>query len=242
MASTARSEFGLPSLHQLPALVFDSLVSFNISRLNQYLSSLYGRPHGRLGRLVGHVMAFEHVPVTHWALSLLAPMPEDRVLDVGCGAGRALERLALMAHRGFVAGLDHSEIMVRQSLARNQAYVREGRLDVRLGDVARMPFAEGSFDKVVSIETLYFWPDPRAALAEMYRVLAPRGRVALALEYTKESSRTDSVSRQMESLRFYSGAELRSLLEGAGFTQLRCETEPTRGSGWLYVEGSKPAP
>jgi ubiquinone/menaquinone biosynthesis C-methylase UbiE len=232
----------LPPLHELPTYVVDTLLSWNIPGLTRSLVGLYGRPDGWLGRLIGHVMSFEHGPVTRWTLEQLDIQPEDRVLDVGCGAGKALELLAHQASRGFVVGLDHSETMVFQALTRNRARVLAGQLSVRMGDVGRMPFASASFDKVCAIETLYFWPDPKAAFEEIYRVLVPGGRVAISLEYTRDGSRSADLSDTLESegIRIYSSAEVLQLLEAAGFIGLRREAQPTRSNGWLYVEGRKP--
>jgi ubiquinone/menaquinone biosynthesis C-methylase UbiE len=243
MTPSPMLEVKLPTLHELPTYVFDTLLSWNIPGLTRSLVGLYGRPDGWLGRLIGHVMSFEHGPVTHWTLEQMDIQPRDRVLDVGCGAGKALELLAHLAPRGFVVGLDHSETMVFQALSRNRARVLAGQLSVRMGDVGRMPFADASFDKVCAIETLYFWPEPKAALEEIHRVLVPGGRVALSLEYTRDASRAGDLSDTLESsagVRIYSSAEVLELLEAAGFTALRHEAQPSRSNGWLYVEGRKP--
>ena len=102
----------------------------------------------------------------------------DSLLDVGTGTGRMLELLAPLIRRGV--GLDVSPEML--SIARDRL-VRAGaqQCQVRLGDLYRLPFADGSneqgFDVVLFHQVLHYLDDPQAAIVEAARVLKPRGRV-----------------------------------------------------------------
>ena len=69
--------------------------------------------------------------------------------------------------------------MVRQAAARNAAALRNRRVDLRSGSVERLPFADGTFDKVLAINSMQAWPDARAGLLEIQRVLKNGGHVAL---------------------------------------------------------------
>jgi SAM-dependent methyltransferase len=99
----------------------------------------------------------------------------DRVLDVGCGTG-VLARAALgrVGQEGRVVGLDLNEGML--SVARRT----EPKIAWRLGDAGALPFEDVSFDVVVSQFALMYFPDRVAALREMWRALAPGGRLAIA--------------------------------------------------------------
>ncbi|UCG23679.1 MAG: methyltransferase domain-containing protein [Chloroflexota bacterium] len=100
----------------------------------------------------------------------------DRVLDVGCGTGiLAREAVVRVGSTGSVTGLDLNEGML--------AVARRTRPDVdwRLGDAQELPFDDESFDVVVSQFALMYFPDRVAALKEMKRVLAPEGRLAIAV-------------------------------------------------------------
>ena len=102
--------------------------------------------------------------------------PGDRVLDVGCGTGiLAREAAGCVGPTGRVTGIDVNEAML--------AVARELRpeLEWRPGDAVEIPFPDGAFDVVVSQFALMFVPDRVAALREMWRVLAPRGRLAVAI-------------------------------------------------------------
>lgn len=109
------------------------------------------------------------------ALTALAPARADRVLDVACGPGNFTRAFARAVPEGLVVGLDASRTMLARAAADTRApnvvYVR--------GDAEALPFADGSFDAVCCFAALYLIEHPMDAIAEIARVLAPGGRVAL---------------------------------------------------------------
>jgi SAM-dependent methyltransferase len=99
----------------------------------------------------------------------------DKVLDVGCGTGvLAREALRRVGQEGQVVGLDLNEGMLAVA-ART-----EPDIAWRQGDAASLPFEDASFDVVVSQFALMYFPDRMASLGEMWRALAPGGRLAVA--------------------------------------------------------------
>jgi len=107
------------------------------------------------------------------ALALVDRVGGQRALDVGCGAGQFLVELA---ERGFeVAGVDLAEGMVEAASARLGTLGLES--DVRVANVERLPFDDGSFDIVTALGLIEYLPDPTQALREFERVLAPGGHL-----------------------------------------------------------------
>jgi len=164
--------------------------------LKQRLDALMDRqqrcPTGLAGWVVGARMARQHAPETLWTISLLGIAPADHVLEIGCGAGRAIELIAVRAPEGRVTGLDLSRTMVRAASRRNAQVIEAGRVAIQQGDVARLPCADQQFDKILSIHTLYFWPDPARPVAKLGRALKPGGLLALTFSPGKVGAPEDA--------------------------------------------------
>jgi len=127
----------------------------------------------------GPKMENHHLDITEKTLQLMNLRPGERVLDLGCGSGwatRLLARLVGEGPEGFgqVVGLDVSDEMVRQ--AREASKDFENILYV-WGSALQIPWEENFFDKVLSVESFYYYPDQDRALMELFRVMAPRGRL-----------------------------------------------------------------
>jgi SAM-dependent methyltransferase len=84
------------------------------------------KPSGWLGQLMGSLMNWRHQPLSRWTIELMDIQPHDSVLDIGCGGGMTIKEMARIATGGFVAGVDYSEVMVRQALKCNAATVGAG--------------------------------------------------------------------------------------------------------------------
>lgn len=179
------------------------------------LFAQFSGPSGALGYVACWLMARKNVPANAWVVELLEVGPDDRVLEVGFGPGLAVAMNAARATRGLVAGIDHSELMVRKARARVGAARREGRIDLRHGSVEKLPFADGAFTRAMAVNSLQFWPSAAEGLREVARVLAPSARLVLAQRLRKEDAGPFDRSRfGMTEERL---AELVALLEEVGF-------------------------
>jgi SAM-dependent methyltransferase len=110
---------------------------------------------------------------------VLAPVPGERLLEVGVGGGRyALSVVSWLGERGRLAVLDLQEEMLaltmRRALNRSNANVAPAR-----GDAAALPYPDDAFDAVYLVSTLGQVPDMTAALRELSRVVHPGGRVVV---------------------------------------------------------------
>jgi ubiquinone/menaquinone biosynthesis C-methylase UbiE len=105
------------------------------------------------------------------------PRPGLHVLDVGCGTGDFLRLLAPILAPGNCVGVDLSETMITEARRRSDAGTPN--ISFRVGSVQELPFANGSFDRVIATQLLLHVPYPWRALAEMCRVLAPSGLISI---------------------------------------------------------------
>jgi ubiquinone/menaquinone biosynthesis C-methylase UbiE len=154
-------------------------------RIDTYIAGQQRCPTGMLGRLIGEQMVRQHEAETRWTVEQLAVQRNDRVLEIGFGAGKAIELITAQATDGSVAGIDLSQTMVRTAIQRNAQAVKAGRVTLQQGNVMDLPFADQQFNKVLSIHTFYFWPDLSRGIAEIFRVLKPGGMLVLTLSTGK---------------------------------------------------------
>lgn len=148
-------------------------------RRPRFIAEQARNARGPLGRLVAAIMALETRAQNLRAIEALQVRPGDHVLDIGCGPGRALSELAAKAHRGRAVGADPSTLMAGMAADRNRRLVREGRVAVAVACAEALPFPDASFDRVLCVHVVYFWPDIGTALQEILRVLKPGGRLVL---------------------------------------------------------------
>ena len=147
------------------------------SLMEKFALRAFGRPRGVLGRLGGHLMARMNRACTQQVLALLDLGPRDRVLEIGFGSGVGIALAARAAQS--VAGADPSREMLAQAEARNAGEIGSGRVDLHLAPAEQLPFADGAFDKVFTINSMQVWHDRAAAMREIRRVLKADGRLAL---------------------------------------------------------------
>jgi ubiquinone/menaquinone biosynthesis C-methylase UbiE len=128
-----------------------------------------------LGEVVGRIMAHETAAANRVALDFLDLQPGDRVLEIGFGHGRSLAAAMARVADGFVAGIDHSEVMLRIARKRNANSLLAGRMELTLGDCEHLPYPDNCFNKIFAMHTIYFWSDPRRQFEEARRVLLYEG-------------------------------------------------------------------
>ncbi len=100
---------------------------------------------------------------------------EGQAIDLGCGAGQLVLELSQRAPKLHVTGVDLSPDLLAAANQRADAAGLCGQVHFRLGDVADIPFQDGSLDLVVSSASLHHWSDPLAVFNEIERVLKPGG-------------------------------------------------------------------
>lgn len=197
------------------------------------------RPRGWLGRFVLWAMNSRHSRVTDWGLSHVTIRPADIILDVGCGGGRTVAKLAAMAAQGKVYGVDFSPASVAMARKLNSQAIATGRVDIREASVSQLPFAEGIFDVVTAVETHFWWPDLTNDIREVFRVVKPGGAIAIIAEiYRGANTATAQIAETyipLSGMKLLSADEHRELLHHAGFTDVQIFTEKP----WICAVGEK---
>jgi ubiquinone/menaquinone biosynthesis C-methylase UbiE len=162
------------------------------------------------------VQRLTYRPVQDAVMSELRRAGRNRVLDIGCGTGLLTSRIRTELAPESIVGCDFSRGMLREAAERSPVlpWVR--------GNALRLPFRDASFDSVVSTEAFHWFPDQDAALAEFFRVLAPKGRLLVALVNPPSEwlARTASRGARLlgEPATWPTRQRLRTKTEAAGFS------------------------
>lgn len=147
-------------------------------------------------------------------LEYLSLPPKPWVLDLGCGTGKLLERLARAFPNLYGLGVDASPEMLRQARMFRRS---SPRLIYIEGDAANLPTANEEFDAVFNTISFLHYPEPKQVLSEVYRTLKPEGKYYLVDFVWEGEGREAEVSMGSGKVRFYTLFRREELGKGIGF-------------------------
>ena len=174
----------------------------------------------------GDEMEDHHSNITDQTLALMDIQPEDRILDLGCGTGWASRRMARVAVRGEVVGLDVADEMLRRAEQASSAFK-----NVRYvwGSAENIAEADNAFSKVLSVESFYYYADQGKALDELHRVMAPGAKLFILINLYKDNSYSLRwVAELKVPVQALSEAEYKTLLGKHGFINVEARRIPDR--------------
>jgi ubiquinone/menaquinone biosynthesis C-methylase UbiE len=174
----------------------------------------------------GDAMEDHHSDITDQTLELMDLRASDRVLDLGCGTGWASRRLAKMVPQGEVVGIDVADEMLRRAEQTSAGYK-----NVRYvwGSAEQIPAPDNAFDKVLSVESFYYYADQGKALDELRRVMAPGGRLFILINLYRDNHYSLLwVDELKVPVQVRSEAEYLDLLRQHGFVQVEARRIPDR--------------
>jgi ubiquinone/menaquinone biosynthesis C-methylase UbiE len=228
--------FSAPTIH----VVEKSLYYILLAAACFYILNQVRKPTKWTGRFFLWIMNISHSGLTDWGLKHVAINDQFKILDVGCGGGRTIEKLAEFAKNGSIYGIDYSNGSVAASRAKNARLIQAGRVEIKQASVSHLPFPDGNFDLVTAVETQYYWPDLVKDMQEILRVLKPGGTLIVIAESYKKGAYNFLQRPVMKLLRSTNlGIEdHRKLFSTAGYTGIETFEEHTKG--WFCGIGKKP--
>jgi len=194
-----------------------------------------------MGRFFLWAMNSGHSQLTDWGLEQISIDPHGKILDIGCGGGRTVSKLAGITVEGKVYGIDYSETSVASARRNNARFIKMGRVEIRLGSVSELPFPDNTFDLVTAVETHFFWPNLSSDLREVLRVLKPGATLVIIAEaYKGAKTMNEKVAEkvvQATGMTLLTIQEHKEVLERSGYSDVRIIEQPDKG--WICALGKK---
>ena len=203
----------------------------------RFLARQFAGPFGLTGRwLIAPWLDRISRDMNRVTLAQLDLRGHEQVVEVGFGGGGLLAML-LGATGGRIIGVDSSAVMVKRARRRFRSV---SRLSLHEASVEKLPLETASADRACSVNNIYFWPDPAAAMRELARVVRPGGLLAIAFEPPDELRKWPG---HRYGFRLYEEEEVARLMEGAGFGAIRrAEGRGRKPDYFLCLTGVRSAP
>lgn len=200
----------------------------------------FQRPTGHPGKVVAALMNKSHLRLTTWGLTHVTIEPGFTILDVGCGGGKTVNRLAALVPDGKAYGIDYSPDMVAFTTKLNKKYIEEGKVEVAEAQAEKTDFPNCTFDLVTAVETYYFWPNLPNAFQEIKRILKPGGKLLMVNELIKDGIYDVDQAEIIRKthVRLYPLGEIRDMLETVGFVNVKIIVKDKMP--WNAIVAAKP--
>ena len=182
----------------------------------KFLAAQLRQPSGLFGKIVmGDLLNKGNEKINHLAVAILDIQPTDRVLDIGFGGGVTIEEIVKLIDTGKIHGVDFSQPMVEQAQHKFKSSIESGKVSIEFADVKQLPFKSDTFDKICTMNTIYFWSDPLVGLREIKRVLKSNGRLVVGI---RSADKMKDLPFTQHNFRLYAPEAVRDLLVGSGFS------------------------
>ena len=198
--------------------------------LTKYIAEQFGRPVGIGGKISTLIMNMTNQKQYNTVIQKLNISASEKILDIGFGNGYLIHKLA-ERFKALFWGIDVSEDMLHTATKRNKRAIKQGNMKLQVGNVSEMEYEACFFDKIYTVNTIYFWSDINTGLSEIRRVLKTGGIFVNAV-YSKKF--LDSLHHTNYLYKKYTKEELEEAIHQNGFEILEA-AEIKKDMSYCYV-------
>lgn len=192
------------------------------------LAAQLRQPGGTDGLAVADMMHASNIGMTRHAIETLDLQSGDIILELGHGNGAHLTEVFQKVDKLLYQGLDISPLMHEEAMRLNSNWVAENKAAFYLYEGRQMPFEDESVDKIFTVNTIYFWEDPKLTLSELYRILRVGGKLAITFG---QKSFMENLPFTRFGFTLYDRESIEQLVDGSGFSIVSVENRQETISG-----------
>lgn len=175
-----------------------------------YFSKQARKPAGIVGRFIAAPL-FEkgNSELNSLMFETLSKGENVHVLEIGFGTGKLIKEIADHMDKGVVEGVDFSETMVEIARKKNIKHIKSGKVKIHSGNFDNINFYKNCFDKIFTVNTIYFWENPEKTITKIHALLKPGGKLFIGLH---EKSEMEKMPLDRNVFKYYSMQDLKELL------------------------------
>ena len=179
--------------------------------LIQYLIKQSRKPSGPVGRVITYIWSSYFKELSLWAIKQTTISDNSRILEIGYGGGSTIKNLLALGKNHDIHGIDISEESYQTARRMHVESIKNGSVNLRIGNVENLPYQNNDFDLVFAIQTHIFWEDLKQSFQEIYRVMSNPSTLIIASEKEK-------INYHMKD--YGTSHELMQLLTSIGFSKI----------------------
>ncbi|MBR4669741.1 MAG: class I SAM-dependent methyltransferase [Butyrivibrio sp.] len=195
------------------------------------------KPEGVLGKMMISGMNKGHAKVADWGLSHLKTIAPSEILEVGCGGGRNARALMQKYPSAKMTAIDYSDTSLATARAYNADMIKNGRCEIKHGDVSALDLESDKYDLATAFETIYFWPGLEKCFSNVARVLKPGGTFMIVNESDGTDKAASYYENMIEGMKCHKKEDIIDALKSAGFSSVKADVHDSKP--WITVVAKK---
>ena len=147
--------------------------------IRSFLAKQLGSPSGVFGRLLMRLLNRGNADMNDLTLEQIDLQSGDYILEIGFGGGYLLDKIIATQTPSFIAGIDPSIDVLQIGNKKFARQIKQGYIELKQASGESLPYSDRFFDKICTVNTIYFWSNPQALLDECHRVLKLGGKLVI---------------------------------------------------------------
>jgi ubiquinone/menaquinone biosynthesis C-methylase UbiE len=175
-----------------------------------FFSKQARKPTGIFGRFyMSRVFDKGNIELNTFMYEILSVAGNDHILEIGSGTGALIKKIADHLTTGMIEGVDLSKPMFKISQRKNRNHIKNGKVKIHFGDFDNLTLDSNCFDKIFSVNTIYFWKNPEDTLSKVSSILKPGGKLVIGYH---DKSEMEKMPLNKDVFNYYSTDDLKELL------------------------------